>query len=113
MHENDFIKDYRMRGSTLVEKIGWRERSNVPWAATMDSHGVLQYSIKLCGKVPSVKPGARVGNSWFGERAESLRSCRAGKIGNTCRGEHLIVELAGIHDSGLCFSAADHATPDN
>ena len=102
MHENNFVKNHRLRRSTLMEQIGWRERSNILWPTTMEFiHGMLQDSVKFCGKVPSVKPRARVGDGWFGEITDSSGCRRAGKVPNACRREHLVVELAGIEDSRL------------
>ncbi len=102
IHENDFVKNHRLRRSTLMEQIGWRKRSNILWPTTMEFiHGMLQDSVKFCGKVPSMKPRARVGDGWFGERTDSSGCRRAGKVTNACCREHLVVELAGIEDSRL------------
>jgi hypothetical protein len=64
-------------------------------------HGMLQDSVKFCGKVPPVKPRARVGDGWFGERTDSSGCGRARKVPDTGLREHLVVELAGIEDSRL------------
>ncbi len=66
MHGNYFVKNYRLRGSALLEQIRWRERSNILWPTAMEFiHGMLQDSVKFSSKVPSVKPGACVGDGWF------------------------------------------------
>lgn len=102
IHENDFVKNHRLRRSTLMEQIGWRERSNILWPTTMEFiHGMLQDSVKFCGKVPSVKPRARVGDGWLRERTESSGCRGAGQVPDARRRKHLVVELAGIEDSRL------------
>jgi hypothetical protein len=102
MHENDLVKNHGLRRSALMEQIGWREWSNILWPTAMEFiHSMLQDSVKFRRKVPSVKPGARVGDGWFGERADSSGCGRVRQVPNARLREHLVVELAGIEDSRL------------
>jgi hypothetical protein len=102
MHEDDLFKNHGLRRSALMEQIGWREWSNILWPTTMEFiHGVLQDSVKFRGEVPSVKPGIRVGDGWFGERTDPSGRWRVRKVPDARLREHLVVELAGIEDSRL------------
>jgi hypothetical protein len=102
MHEDDLFKNHGLRRSALMEQIGWREWSNVLWPTTMEFiHGMLQDPVKFRGKVPSVKPGVRVGDGWFGERTDPSGCWRVWKVPDARLREHLVVELVGIEDSRL------------
>jgi hypothetical protein len=72
IYNNNFVKNYRLRRSALIEQIGWRERSNILWPTIMEFiYSILQDSVEFCGKIPSIKPRACVGDSWFGGRTDS------------------------------------------